>query len=573
MEKLHLAGESRFSLLCWLALMFLFFFVVNYFTPIQNDDFVYRFSATVRDGQFFRGSVPISTWEQLVETVRSSWYSENFRLSNILAVIFGYFDGGRGWYFNLANAFVLLLTVIGAAKLALEKVTGRTLTIAFAVFIVFCPDFNATCLWMAGALNYLWGACLLIMFLICFEKTCNRARMNNVYSFFGITLAALASWIHEAVAVPLFLALLLTAVLNKRERRAAVLYLVPVGCMLCILLTSPGTLSRMGGDSILFMFYRAGLVFLKLSLIPALILIVLAFVRHKEFRLQDAHIVVWLVLAQMCVYSYAGGKWSWGESGPAFFPHFCMCIAVLMLIRPIADRYAKLSYMISSFAGSVVACCFIKMDWDVYSAQLEATEELSNADTVSITFETDNFELFQHLQRGLPTGIRGFVYTNYNAYYDEKGKLVITNRNLVPRSCYASMRTYDDNKIRCMRCGTFAIFQLPKGWAYFGNRKNSFSRAESLGMERYLYFYWKEAPDWVDKVHAYVINKYPLAQWTQDYVNGRHYAILEIPEKEGLDIMNLPIIHEKTLQPRIIRVPIDPGIGTDVEDVNNQVTL
>lgn len=74
--------------------------------------------------------------------------------------------------FNIINSLVFVLTGIIIYKLGKEEGTDKNklLIFVFSLMFVFIPSFGDTCIWVSGAVNYLWMSLAYLLFFYCDQK-------------------------------------------------------------------------------------------------------------------------------------------------------------------------------------------------------------------------------------------------------------------------------------------------------------------------------------------------------------------------------------------------------------------
>ena len=567
-ERINLRkNKSRIEKVTLIILLFALgatFFASNALCPMLGDDYVYGKLGT-----------SATSLEQLIEVMQSKWNPGQIRLGNILCIIFMFCDGGRGILFNICNTVVFVSTLVALAKCVFGEVSpGRVGIISATLLFIFCPAYIETYLWESGAFNYLWGACFLSIFLACYMKMNEELKTLRGNVICGITAATLAAWTHEALAFPLFFALIITAILNNKERHKAILCLVPVAAIVVLyLLSAPGMYQRAGGERLYAVVFNSGMAWLKVFLLPFLILCVCAWVRRKDFCVTRAGMMTWLVIGSIGLYLFSAGKWTWGEEGPAYYPKFIAAVAVLLMMRPWLQMHSqKLAWLV--ILGVALFFSYqLSFLYGIHLVHKQAEGALASSNVIGVTYEVKDKQLPWILRDSLPSVVGGFTYRNYNSYHNTSNATVIVNRNIVARESYDSMGIFDDTKIRFTRAGEYVVVQLPCCWMGMDAAFSSHCQALNSKTNRKIYFSIKEVPEWTDNVGAYCRRRFPISSWAKDYINGRHYMMFKIPASIDYNEMHLPIYNVKTSEKRIVRVFLEPGFATDIDDTHNQVQM
>lgn len=200
------------------VLFFIFFYILNAFTPICfGDDYVYSFvweghSMFVPMSEHARR---LSSFHDLLLSQWSHYLTGNGRaVSHTIAQFFLWM--GKD-VFNVFNALISVLLIMeiywcaNKGKVTFDFKISRLVFIFFALW-AFTPSFPSVFLWLSGACNYLWTAAFLLGFLLPYvrkyysleEKLENNSRLRYAMFFFGVV----AGWSNENSVCWITLALL-----------------------------------------------------------------------------------------------------------------------------------------------------------------------------------------------------------------------------------------------------------------------------------------------------------------------------------------------------------------------------
>lgn len=201
--------------------MFLFLLVLNVLTLYISDDFRYLFS--------FYDYERIESLSQIILSMRAHRYSMNGRLVvHTLVQIFGMLPM---WFFDTVNAVMFVLQIALVHKIAMGSLprSNTLLLTAFCGVWLFCPVFGQVNLWQDGAVNYLWGTVLTLLFLVPFMEAYLGG--DGVKTKFGklcfLCLAfGMGAYSETASAAAIFMALLFL-LLIKFARKAKLRPLLP----------------------------------------------------------------------------------------------------------------------------------------------------------------------------------------------------------------------------------------------------------------------------------------------------------------------------------------------------------
>ena len=215
------------KIVCLLACMFLFFYTLNYLTPLSfGDDYLYSFvwQGNPMNVPLTEDAVRVSSLKDLFKSQISHYYTWSGRaVSHIIAQLYLWI--GKG-VFNFFNAFVSVLLIVEIywfackGKISLDFSPGMLIGAFFAVW-AFSPDFSHVFLWLTGACNYLWTVVFLLGFLLPYvhkfyfsnEKMVNNKWFVFVMFFFGI----IAGCSNENTVCWIILLLLVFIFMNRKK--------------------------------------------------------------------------------------------------------------------------------------------------------------------------------------------------------------------------------------------------------------------------------------------------------------------------------------------------------------------
>lgn len=544
-------------------------FVCNYWTPLLSDDFRYGLTNVLSSkGRAVASQVRIDSWSSLFYTWSINWQAENFRLGNILCKLFVFLEDGRGVYYALLNSLIFLLTISGIALLIFKHLTVRSTLVSLAAFLLFCSFVRATCFWMDGSLNYLWGGCSFVWFIIFFEKTKNKPFSSIRHTLGALVLAIVATWLHEAISAPLMLALIISALCRKGERLASITYLVPIVLIFFVTTQAPGLQGRMdklSGIDVAQIIEESLHTILRCSLIPLVITATLFVVAHKRHaHIEKLSLLPLLTLTSWCLYLYSGAKWTWLPDGPAFYANFSLMLLSLLLIRP----YVEQKTTACSFIAGIIAFSYL-VPLTYGTVRLYYVTESFNerihhgTDTIRVPYKTDDEQDIWYLSSALPT--REWTSKQYNSFYKMKNKHAIVDRLLLPEAELAALFAHTPNKLCTAYKNGLFIVKLPKDQEYRGANFRVPNAPITIGIHpdgrrciRYCYF---EIPDWVDSLSNHIKGQ-EIGKWGRSYIDGHHYALFTCPQELDNGVFEMPVLNRVTQKRSVIKVPISTKENT-----------
>lgn len=184
--------------------VFAILMVMNTYTPLTVDDFVYYTSFATRE--------PLEDFSSVVESMKHHYHYMNGRTipHTIVQLLALYIEKP---IFNIINSgmFILLGFLIYKLSNSGKIVScGRLLFIYLLMFTLF-PVFGQTVLWFDGSVNYLWGLTVILLLLYFYnEKFLNTSKYKSVWFVISsIPIAFLAGgWSENASSVLLMLQVL-----------------------------------------------------------------------------------------------------------------------------------------------------------------------------------------------------------------------------------------------------------------------------------------------------------------------------------------------------------------------------
>lgn len=535
----------------------------NLWTPPLTDDYYFGLRLSTVDGTPQPVMERITQWSHLYETLSLQWSVENFRLGNILSRFFLFLEQGRGWIFALANTLVFLILMGSLSKLVFKRLTAFSLLVTTAFFLIFCPAFAPTSFWLAGSLNYLWGACMLSLFLLLFQQ-CERRQTHRKWYIAGcIVTSFLASWFHEAIAAPLIGALLCYFVLHRCSKRYILLYIPLAAAAFLAVLTS---ISGRVSISFLSIFLQSAQSMALPSGPYMLAVGILAFCFRKKIRRCRKSLILWLTVLEWLLYAYSASNISWSIAGPAYFPHLCLMICSLYLLRGTLQRAPKIAAIGSGLFASVslaitaIDCHHVSQ---CYQSILQAVRRGESSIVVdAVTYRGKPSWI---LWRCAPWDPYCYIYPFFPYYYQCQPVMVVFNRMVEDKGIYTQLPAARENTIQTMRHGDFVIFRLPRPWLFAGGKVGTLCTATTQD-NKCCYWCSSQCPGFIDKLRFCIAKQAPLRTWAVDYHDGFHYVLLEMPEADHCTTMHLPIVNRDNMEARVISVPVTGPAEVNVDD-------
>ena len=211
------------------------FYLMNMYTPICGDDYLYSFYLTpVAAKSFFEGASigfeqKISSFTDVIFSQYNHYFYVNGRtIPHILEQSFAGLWGEN--CFNLINVFAFLLlnmlVIWISGKRNLTKFGYWVAAVFFIWFLLPCPV--DLFLLMSGALNYTWSAVLCLAFLLVYTKVRQMEKVNWGVAFLLFLLGVISGWTHEPLVIGISGALFIIYCVqyNKRKPKSPEIALV-----------------------------------------------------------------------------------------------------------------------------------------------------------------------------------------------------------------------------------------------------------------------------------------------------------------------------------------------------------
>lgn len=211
------------------------FYLMNMYTPICGDDYLYSFYLTpVAAKSFFEGASigfeqKISSFTDVIFSQYNHYFYVNGRtIPHILEQSFAGLWGEN--CFNLINVFAFLLlnmlVIWISGKRNLTKFGYWVAAVFFIWFLLPCPV--DLFLLMSGALNYTWSTVLCLAFLLVYTKVRQMEKVNWGVAFLLFLLGVISGWTHESLVIGISGALFIIYCVqyNKRKPKSPEIALV-----------------------------------------------------------------------------------------------------------------------------------------------------------------------------------------------------------------------------------------------------------------------------------------------------------------------------------------------------------
>ena len=243
LSPLHSEWFLRHRGSAMMVVVALAFLVLNVFTPLYHDDFVYKF---MFEGGTVNYDHPIQSVGDIFLSQVEHYHSVNGR--SIVHFLVQLFTGLLGKpVFNIFNVICFCGFIFLLQRHTPRDARFCVSTTLTMVLVLLLPRFKDTFLWMTGSINYLWSATAALLFLLMYEKQRQPAISWRLLPL--LIAAFLLGWTHEGITLPLSASLVLIDLfhLKKSHGREQGLWLALAylagGCVIAL---APGTIARSG---------------------------------------------------------------------------------------------------------------------------------------------------------------------------------------------------------------------------------------------------------------------------------------------------------------------------------------
>lgn len=308
------------------AVVFLFFYILNYLTPLSfGDDYVYSF---IWQGQseftpLTEDAVRVSSWSDLFDSQLSHYLTWSGRTVNhTLAQSFLWV--GKD-IFNFYNAFISVLLIAEIYWYSHKGIVSFRFKLSsfcaiFFALWAFSPGFSPVFFWLDGACNYLWTTTLLLGFLLPYvRKYYFRDKTIATYSWFKygmFVFGLIAGWTNENSICWIILVLaLFIYVFRNQLVTESWLYTGLAGLAFgyALLMLAPGNMVRLQAEArscsqwitpklIIENLYMLAMVFLFQFLLWYFSLRSLFLLKHNESQKEKIHDEI-LLIETLCLVS------------------------------------------------------------------------------------------------------------------------------------------------------------------------------------------------------------------------------------------------------------------------------
>lgn len=241
------------------------FYLINYFCPLRNDDYMYMFLFLNKFSNGVVASIdtthPISTISDVITSQYNHFMAMNGRtpVHFLVQAFIGVW--GKGLY-NICAALMFMLLWHGSVLLvksqtyfgrksqlpmARQTVSPSDYIIVGALLWLLLPCFNCLYNGIDFSINYLWSCTLGVFFILAFNRYFTEDSASVPTRICLFLFAILTGWMHEAFTIPLSGTLFFYAI-YRRGHLSKTAWCLTIGLWIgtSLIVFAPGTLHRGG---------------------------------------------------------------------------------------------------------------------------------------------------------------------------------------------------------------------------------------------------------------------------------------------------------------------------------------
>lgn len=197
MIKYHFIYKNKCVFI--LVLIGIIIYTLNYLTPLNWDDYSYKF---ITENNTDKNSLRlVNNFSDIIISQSNHYFSINGRsLCHFFVQLFSGIIGKE--IFNFVNTFVFVSFII-LLTLYSNKIDLLNILFTFSLVFLLFPALNETILWMTGSINYLWTCTGIILFLCLFKYFSYTTFKKNYYCIILFIISLILGWSNEGISLPL----------------------------------------------------------------------------------------------------------------------------------------------------------------------------------------------------------------------------------------------------------------------------------------------------------------------------------------------------------------------------------
>lgn len=476
-------SRMNIKLVALFSLSLLGFYFLNLYTHIALDDFFYKFIINLNKTAEVRG-VRVESISDLLISTYNHYFVQNGRiLLNGLAQLFLMPDN-KLW-FNLANTLVfgLFQFLILKRSTALNFKSGYQylLLLIFLWFII--PGPNHAYLWLDGAMNYMWGLTIVLLFLDFFDRISSKILpVKKRYLPLLLILGFLSGFTHEVVTIGVSGAFCLQLVRKFKSYKITSLVLI-FGFLLgtFLMVVAPSHMIRFNNYSpenytIFDMLIKRcyGFIMNLESLSAFWIMILLFTILYVKDRNSFKNVYKEHELLVHSIFISLGFIFAVGVIGPRVF--FGVAVFSIIIIFSIVNKYSQLFFSPKKKIIYIILSVLVIIEFTQVTSELRANKIAFDRDEENWLRSNENvFELRkEHINRFsiIEPGVKGDRYSWSNKYlswlYGNEFMMFIASE--LYQSVYKTDKLFEDKNL----LNTASFKRASEGVKFYKTQEDDF---------------------------------------------------------------------------------------------------
>lgn len=239
-----------------ITLLFLgvLFFILNYYTPFQHDDYAYAFNYDENSAIVRPTNIPISDISDIFTSQYWHYLCVNGRFfTHIIVQLFCGLLGKA--IFNIISSIVFICGIHLIVKYINCNYVNKSILaiIVFSCLISFIPDFGLTFLWLSGSVNYMWASFATLFIIILFNRTLSLSKDRPKYYSFLFLSGLFLCWMQESISIGLGCVAFLYLIRYKRHKlnKSTLILILGIVSGTALLILTPANFMRIGNDEVI----------------------------------------------------------------------------------------------------------------------------------------------------------------------------------------------------------------------------------------------------------------------------------------------------------------------------------
>ncbi len=237
-----------------LLILGVLFFILNYYTPFQHDDYAYAFNYDENSAIVRPTNIPISGIFDIFTSQYWHYICVNGRFfTHIIVQLFcGLF--GKA-IFNIISSIVFICGIHLIVKYINCNNVNKSIIaiIIFSCLISFIPDFGQTFLWLSGSVNYMWASFATLFIIMIFNRTLSLQKDRSKYYPILFISGLFLCWMQESISIGLGCVTFLYLIRYKRHKlnKSTIILILGIVLGTALLIFTPANFMRIGNEEVI----------------------------------------------------------------------------------------------------------------------------------------------------------------------------------------------------------------------------------------------------------------------------------------------------------------------------------